>query len=124
MMPVPEVGQQPVQYDAASASPEGELRIDNNCGEDVAQEAARQAPTQQQHSSQLRAPDRPKRREQQHQQLLLQDATRFYEQQIPVGTQETAKQPRLPTFGAYLQRDRRRRHLGESPVASSGGSTR
>ncbi|KAL8455424.1 hypothetical protein Emag_000808 [Eimeria magna] len=120
---IPEVGQQPAQYDAAAGSPHGKLRVGKNSDENVAQEVAHRILKQQQQSPQLEALDRPKRREQQHQQVLLQDATRFCEQQIPAGAQETAKQPRLPSFGSYVQRDRRRKHLCESPLASSGGST-
>ncbi|KAL8269211.1 hypothetical protein Esti_006865 [Eimeria stiedai] len=101
VMPIPGAGQQPAQYDAATESPQGKLRLSKTNGENVAQELARQTPSQQQQSQQLKALERPKRREQQCQQLLLQDATRFYEQQVPAGTQETAKQvgglPHPPT---------------------------
>ncbi|KAL8441224.1 hypothetical protein Emed_007597 [Eimeria media] len=101
VMLIPEVGQQPAHYDAATESPHGKLRVSKNSEENAAQEVAHQTHAQQQQSQQIKELDRPKRREQQHQQVLLQDATRFYKQQIPVGAQEMAKQvgglPHPPT---------------------------
>ncbi|KAL8428951.1 hypothetical protein Efla_000991 [Eimeria flavescens] len=88
----PDAGQQHAHKNLTTGTTYGQRHMETNIPRSEARDISNRPAIAEHHDSSPKALDRPLRREQQQQQMLSQDATRFYKQQMFGASQETTKQ--------------------------------